>query len=182
MNTLTPRWLGTPLLLLIMLGGASAVEAYYDPGIQRWLNRDPLGENGFEKRRAAHSYGESADVTDWEPQDVSNTSNLYEYVGNKPNMQIDSYGLFLGFNYGNWCGYSKSGPGLPIDAVDAACFNHDHCLKGWGDTCKFKFCNLKFCWAVAHADCRGNKACKRAKRTILIGCFVIVPIPPFIFM
>ncbi len=40
-----PRWLNL-LFLGIMLSGAYPAHAYYDPGEQRWLNRDPLGELG----------------------------------------------------------------------------------------------------------------------------------------
>jgi hypothetical protein len=29
--------------------------------------------------------------------------------------------------YGNWCGPGCSGPGAPIDAVDACCKAHDQC-------------------------------------------------------
>jgi hypothetical protein len=46
MKTPIPRWLSTPLLLLMLLAGAPLAEAYYDPGIQRWINRDPVGEPG----------------------------------------------------------------------------------------------------------------------------------------
>lgn len=37
--------------------------------------------------------------------------------------------------YGNWCGKGHSGPGAPVDAVDAACKNHDNCYArvGFGD-------------------------------------------------
>lgn len=46
MKQLRPRWLSTQTLLLILLAGAPLAEAYYDPGIQRWINRDPLKETG----------------------------------------------------------------------------------------------------------------------------------------
>ena len=42
----TLRWLSTPLLLLILVASAPLAEAYYDPGIQRWINRDPIAERG----------------------------------------------------------------------------------------------------------------------------------------
>lgn len=29
--------------------------------------------------------------------------------------------------YGNWCGSGYSGPGTPIDDVDACCKSHDQC-------------------------------------------------------
>jgi RHS repeat-associated protein len=42
----------------------------YDPTLQRWLNRDPIGERGG--------------------------SNVYGFVGNNPIYFYDAYGLFLG--------------------------------------------------------------------------------------
>lgn len=36
----------SPLLLLILLLPLQPALAYYDPGLQRWINRDPYGEIG----------------------------------------------------------------------------------------------------------------------------------------
>src|ERR1041384_8821384 len=52
------------LLLLLSLQVASA---YYDPGSQRWLNRDPVGERGGR--------------------------NLYNYSRNSPIQLTDAFGL-----------------------------------------------------------------------------------------
>jgi len=136
-----------------------------------------LGEEGFE-----NTHAESVVETESDVAVTPATLNLYRFVENRPVIEIDSFGLFLGFGHGNWCGYSRRGPGFPIDEVDAACMNHDYCLATWQDACKFKFCNFKFCREVARAKCHGDKACKKAKRKIMIGCFIIVPIPPFIWM
>ena len=35
-----------PLLLLVLLSPPNLASAYYDPGVQRWINRDPVGERG----------------------------------------------------------------------------------------------------------------------------------------
>ena len=42
-----------PLLvgLLLILTSLRTTSAYYDPGVQRWINRDPYGEPGFELLR-----------------------------------------------------------------------------------------------------------------------------------
>jgi insecticidal toxin complex protein TccC len=40
---------------------------FYDPGLQRWINRDPIGEMGG--------------------------LNLYGFVGNSPLIYVDPYGL-----------------------------------------------------------------------------------------
>lgn len=43
----TQRYLLKVLLLLLSLWAwPQAVHAYYDPGAQRWINRDPIGEEG----------------------------------------------------------------------------------------------------------------------------------------
>ena len=35
-----------------------------------------------------------------------------------------------------WCGPGCSGPGAPINAVDAACKAHDLCYERYGPSCK----------------------------------------------
>jgi hypothetical protein len=187
--------------LFVALWTAQTALAWYDPSTGRWLTRDPVGEPGFQalQRAVAPPSAVSAPASQpsrWVHRDPAgevdserelagrpDDANLYAFVENKPTTEIDPFGLFLGFGYGNWCGWSRSGQGGdPIDEVDAACQKHDNCLATWADACKFKFCNVKFCRDVARANCHGDKACKRAKRKILIGCGIIVPIPPFIFM
>jgi hypothetical protein len=34
------------LILLVLVGGQHVARAYYDPGVQRWINRDPVQEDG----------------------------------------------------------------------------------------------------------------------------------------
>ncbi len=36
----------TPAVLVSLLLAAARAPAFYDPGLQRWINRDPLGEGG----------------------------------------------------------------------------------------------------------------------------------------
>jgi len=40
--------------------------------------------------------------------------------------------IFPGYN---WCGPGCSGPGNPVNAVDAACKAHDECYKAYGNYC-----------------------------------------------
>jgi hypothetical protein len=54
--------------LSAVLSAPSLASAYYDPGAQRWINRDPLGEHGGR--------------------------NLYRYVYNSPIDDVDAHGLF----------------------------------------------------------------------------------------
>jgi uncharacterized protein RhaS with RHS repeats len=54
-------------LVSLMFLGIQEASAYYDPGVQRWINRDPIGEEGGR--------------------------NLYGYVENRPVDWIDAFGL-----------------------------------------------------------------------------------------
>ena len=50
---------------------------FYEPNLQRWPNRDPLGEPGFQAVRDSEF--------DWQSDDI----NLYSFVGNAPANLID---------------------------------------------------------------------------------------------
>jgi RHS repeat-associated protein len=55
---------------------------YYDPNLQRWPNRDPLGEQGFETlARIPDSEEDDADIND------------YIFIDNGPTLDYDSDGL-----------------------------------------------------------------------------------------
>lgn len=53
--------------------------------------------------------------------------------------------------WGNWCGSAVSGPGGPIDDLDACCQRHDNCYGArGGDACScdndFRDCISKTTW------------------------------------
>jgi RHS repeat-associated protein len=58
---------------------------FYDPSLQRWMNRDPLGEDGFESlphpRESIILLG------------VNQGENLFSFVGNRPTSGVDAFGL-----------------------------------------------------------------------------------------
>src|SRR5665213_1821386 len=79
----------------------------YDPKLQRWLNRDPLGELGFE---LVHN---SRLRTVWsllQPVERFEGPNLYEFIRNNSLTAVDLFGLA----YGN----PVSGPVGPIGPSD----------------------------------------------------------------
>ncbi|RWZ52168.1 phospholipase [Halobacillus fulvus] len=52
--------------------------------------------------------------------------------------------LFPGYKY---CGPGCSGPGVPLNAVDAACKEHDECYAYYGNYCE---CDLAFIEKLKH--------------------------------
>jgi hypothetical protein len=62
------RLLRVLLVVTVLCAGVNFAQAFYDPGAQRWINRDPIGEEGG--------------------------LNLYGFVAGDPVHGIDVYGLF----------------------------------------------------------------------------------------
>ncbi|MBA2176576.1 phospholipase [Halobacillus locisalis] len=56
----------------------------------------------------------------------------------KDDRFLPRFCLFPGYKY---CGPGCSGPGEPLNAVDAACKRHDECYRYYGDYCA---CDLAF--------------------------------------
>jgi hypothetical protein len=81
-ETKTMTWF---LTLLALLTAPHLASAYYDPGVQRWINRDPINELGFEAlprgRGAAIMIG------------ASHSPGLFTFVGNQPVRNLDIFGL-----------------------------------------------------------------------------------------
>jgi RHS repeat-associated protein len=67
--------------LILFLTTLQIATAYYDPGVQRWINRDPFGEVGFEKQRGGLVRLEG------------NGPNGYHFVHNRPVCKTDILGL-----------------------------------------------------------------------------------------
>ena len=58
---------------MALLSSAHTVSAYYDPGVQRWVNRDPIAETGVKLILHIITFGMEDENID-----------LYEFVGNNP--------------------------------------------------------------------------------------------------
>lgn len=167
-------------LLVLAIGlwvGPRSAEAYYDPSVARWINRDPMDEKGAGNRLAMAARPEM------------NQSRSDVFVGNSPVNEFDVEGLApasaitggSAIAYGNWCGYFRSGQnGGPIDDVDAACMAHDYCLATpleFFNPIRQICCNLKFCAEVAVANCFQSPtpfACMQVKSQILNVCRAVL--------
>ena len=80
------------LAMLAYFGEIHTASAFYDPGTQRWLNRDPFGESGFEEsisRRASILRGVAV-------LNRIGDKNLYGFVRNRPTGSYDLLGLAPG--------------------------------------------------------------------------------------
>ena len=67
---------------------------FYDPNLQRWLNRDPLGEPGFEVMQRGSPFRTHSIVR--KPAELVDGPNLYEYVTGDPINHFDTVGLAIG--------------------------------------------------------------------------------------
>ena len=65
---------------------------FYDPSLQRWPNRDPLGEPGFELLQRVAPYRTHSHIRI--PAELLERPNLYEYVENNPVNDVDVNGEF----------------------------------------------------------------------------------------
>jgi hypothetical protein len=70
MNPIRKKLIAILMPLLFTLLSHQTASAYYDPGVQRWINRDPLGET-----------------------EETETPNLYQFVLNNPVYVEDAWGL-----------------------------------------------------------------------------------------
>lgn len=100
----------TVLISLLTLCWAQMASAYYDPTVQRWINRDPLNEIGFNGLKV-----------DRRGLDQEEEQNLYAFLGNRTPNFIDEYGL-LRITGACWCVIL---PAVGHCVVNCACVRFD---------------------------------------------------------
>lgn len=111
--------------LLAYWVGLSNASAFYDPGTQRWLNRDPLGDKGFSSitKRPSPIY--------IKPVELHQGPDLYCALKNSPLDDFDVLGLGPG-----GCGSGWNQPIVPDKPggydFTSACQTHDHCYGTCG--------------------------------------------------
>ena len=89
-------WLVSVFWLLLVANAS----AFYDPGLQRWINRDPLGDIGSFVCQTAGAalWDESDDSSEMAEGDVFDAwtqvnRNLFNSLGNNPVVNFDAFGL-----------------------------------------------------------------------------------------
>ena len=93
-NNMKTSWclLKLSLLFFSLWACPRTAHAYYDPGVQRWISRDPFHETGHRRVRGADTEG----IAIWNGTFVSEAliePTPYLFVQNSPLLQVDSYGL-----------------------------------------------------------------------------------------
>jgi hypothetical protein len=78
------------LFLLCLAASAPPASAFYDPSIQRWINRDPRGEIGFEALRKGFPVDRTALQNS---TDLRQDGDPYRFSGNSPGTHVDPEGL-----------------------------------------------------------------------------------------
>jgi RHS repeat-associated protein len=63
---------------------------FYDPNLQRWLNRDVIGDLGFRAAHSIHSRYPELTLGDPDPQSLQQD---YTYASNAPSNSVDPLGL-----------------------------------------------------------------------------------------
>jgi hypothetical protein len=81
----------TTILVYLWFGLAGPASGFYDPSVQRWINRDPIGESGFETGRGFVGRG-------W-----ILVSHDHAFVLNKPVNLRDAFGLHHDVNHPPEC-------------------------------------------------------------------------------
>src|SRR5580765_8908922 len=91
------------VMVVTLLGSLQTARAYYDPGVQRWLNRDPINDRGFQA--SSHNV---INVTHEE-------ENLYCFVKNNAVDGVDYLGLKCKIRlHCSYVGWTPVAPSPPI--------------------------------------------------------------------
>ena len=117
------RKFAAPLALFILLAAAQLASAFYDPSLGRWINRDPITENGFRMLSKPQSFSRSGEL------------NLYAFVKNQPIGELDPLGLKIwvcsrkvqGFPFVGNHGYlwDDTGKNAPCGKRGSSCFRQN---------------------------------------------------------
>lgn len=112
------------LPLLVLISSTQFASAFYDPDVQRWINRDPLGDFGF--KTLGHLIED----------DKAAGQRAYCFVLNDPLNSIDAYGLAVTGSC--LCSF------IPC-TVSCACIRFDLSLTSYQTELSALDCLTRFC-------------------------------------
>jgi len=138
---------------------------YYDPNLQRWVNRDPIGEPGFEVLRFERNKSSRLMALLGQMGGV----NLYEFEKNSPIYGLDAWGFAIWFPKPGPCTmpFACGGPMVPGHCALVAVDIYKDC-KG---NCVQKVCRYE-CVEPHYEDSIG----KTYQTTETPGCKNVCPI------
>ena len=107
---------GITLVLLALFGSLPSASAYYDPGVQRWLNRDPLGDVAFPQQQISNKpkLGQVRPIAE-------SLMPSYVFLENSPAASIDPLGL------DRWFMMSPLHAGIVVEKWNSSC----DCVTGY---------------------------------------------------
>ena len=89
MNPIQSKLTAILIPLLFTLLSHQTARAYYDPGVQRWINRDPLADQGLFILRLQSRRFVPVPIVE-----RTEGPNLYSIVSNDPENAVDPIGTF----------------------------------------------------------------------------------------
>jgi hypothetical protein len=136
------------LALLALFSASNLASAYYDPGVQRWINRDPIRDSAFQSRTARH------------PRRADREWNLFSFLEGGPSNKRDHWGLLV-FN-----GCTQKEKDDITKALKDSCSKAKSCAllkcdsqgpnRGIGHICDYSKSFNITCAGEDDAKCKGN--------------------------
>jgi hypothetical protein len=144
------------VVLMTYWVGLSSASAFYDPGAQRWLNRDPLSNQGFIILKNNHPINRFYHLVFTVVGDDSH-AGIYGYVNGSPVNRYDYLGL-------DSCPPPDCTGAPPLPSSSSACDDYgNNTYLGDNDSCFCK-CAGDSQWAQ---KVRGCLACEFKKTGVL---------------
>ena len=146
---------------LAVWSGANAV-AFYDPGMGRWINRDPLADVAVAERSLPQLNGAAGNEGQAAHRVETFENPLFVFSGNNPISRIDPHGLD-----------SPGCDGVPgfLESPCAleCCAEHDRCFHVGGRN--GKRCTSRS-WLLIWNPCSRCGGCNRQVLACMAGCLI----------
>jgi RHS repeat-associated protein len=136
---------------------------FYDPNLQRWLNRDPLGDVGSLAVATFPEIGDSGLIESWD------SPNLYRFVYNGSVIWVDAYGLYTWEEWLEILGSGLGGAGQGLAAAADGAIPFGNPLSGLYDPSDPNFQFSRGAGLVASCALSGAGALKGVGISTKIG-------------